>query len=356
MNRMINGEGAPSFQAAPFPQGITYQSMYQPDPAYPFLHDTALGMWQGRIICAWYNCTQGEIRGDTIIRGRWSADGGKTWTDQEIIAASPDESVHYVPVSFTDDGKDFYAFVTRMCGHDQPTGYEIFRYTGSGWESVALREDRMLINTPAYRMDDGHYLMAGRVCFSGYPHPEIPNVAVSETSDVLSPYRMIEFDGPWRQENFTLRYPETAVIIDGRDITAFVRGEGFTRRPQERPYRFTSDDYGRTWSQGELTDLPCIGSKLFGGILSNGLSYLVFSAENDRNNNRSLLALAVSRRGEDHISRRYRLLDGPHEATGLIPEWSYPCSMEYDGKLYIACTSHKSGAILMTIPLASLEA
>ena len=67
MNRMMNGEGAPSFQAAPFPQGIIYQSMYQPDPAYPFLHDTALGIWQGRIICAWYNCTQGEIRGDTII-------------------------------------------------------------------------------------------------------------------------------------------------------------------------------------------------------------------------------------------------------------------------------------------------
>lgn len=354
MNRMINGSDEYSFKDAPIPAGITYQSMYQPDPEYPFLHDTALGVWHGRMICAWYNCRGGEIVGDTIIRGRWSEDGGKTWSDQEIIAASPDESIKYVPVAFSDDGKDFYAFVTRMISWDHPVGYEIFRYNNGTWDSVAIRNDRMLINTPAYRMDNGHFLMAGRICCKDYPHPEMPNAAVSETDDITSLYHMNVFDGEWKNENFTLRYPETAVIVDGKDITAFVRGEGFTRISSDRPYRFESHDYGKSWSAGERTDLPAIGSKLYGGVLSNGFSYLVFSAENEHNNDRSRLALAISKRGEDNIYRRFRLLEGNNEETGLIPEWSYPSAVEFNGNLYISCTSHKSAAILITIPLKSL--
>ena len=343
MNQMKMADRHQSFLTAPFPEGMTCQSLYQPVEGYPFLHDTALGVWKGRIICAWYNCSEGEMQGDTLIRARWSDDEGQTWSDQEIIASSPDENLHYVPVSFASDDDDFYAFVTRMSGLDVPTGYEIFRYTSHGtWESVSVRTDPFIMNTPAYRLENGHYLMA-----------------VSETTDICSNYRLIALPEPWQTNDLRLRFPETAVIAQGNQLTAFVRGQTFCGNDNWRPYRFVSSDYGLTWSEGVQMDLPAIGSKLFGGMTGTGLSYLLFNAENhqmDQWYGRGLLAMAVSRKGEDEVERCYRLLDGPHAATGLEPEWSYPCSTEYNGHLYVACTSAKKNAILLKIPLASLEA
>ena len=357
MNRMkLNAPHNP-FLTAPFPAGMTCQSLYLSEKGYPFLHDTALGVWQGRIICAWYNCAEGEMQGDTLIRARWSEDEGKTWSRQEIIASSPDPSLYYVPVSFASDERDFFAFVTRMSGLDQPEGVEIFRYTGCAWKSEAILPLPMIVNTPAYRMANGRYLLAGRMRAPGCLHPEIPAVAVSETTDVCSDYRLIPLPGPWLQGDFRLRFPETALIADGRQVTAFVRGQTFRQGENWRPYCFTSSDDGLSWSKGTQMNLPAVGSKLFGGTTSTGLSYLLFNAENTQMNQwygRGLLAMAVSRTGTDQAERCYRLLDGPHSA-GMEPEWSYPCSVEFNGHLYVACTSAKRNAALLKIPLASLE-
>jgi len=357
LNRPISQEALP-FLSAPFPQGISYQSLYPKDAAYPFLHDTALFQHQGRMILGWYNCTEGEICGDTRIRARWSENEGNTWGEMETIASSADQNLHYVPVSFGADSKNLYAFVTRMSGWDECIGYEILKHTHTGWESIALRKEPLLFNTPAYPLVNGHFLMAGRMSGKGCVHPEIPMVAISEGKSLLSPFRPIPLPGPWLQGEFPLEFPETAVIVKGSRITAFVRGQTFQEGENWRPLRFTSEDYGNTWSPGCKTNLPAIGSKLFGGVLKNGLDYLIFSAENDRmeqSEGRELLALAILSPDHSRILRHYRLLDGKNQETGLLPEWSYPCAMEYHNHLYISCTSGKKGAILMKIPIKSLE-
>ena len=70
-------------------QGLRAQIVHRGDPEFPFLHDTMIAPLGGRLLMAWYNCSENEIVGRTIIRGRWSADSGKTWSAPEIICEDP---------------------------------------------------------------------------------------------------------------------------------------------------------------------------------------------------------------------------------------------------------------------------
>ena len=54
---------------------------------YDFLHDAAIVQHKGTLFAAWYNCPQGEMVGQSLIRGRRSQDGGRTWSGVEVIAS-----------------------------------------------------------------------------------------------------------------------------------------------------------------------------------------------------------------------------------------------------------------------------
>ncbi len=57
---------------------------------YQFLHEAAAIEFHGTVFAAWYNNREKELQGETVIRGRRSADGGKTWSDAELIAKDPE--------------------------------------------------------------------------------------------------------------------------------------------------------------------------------------------------------------------------------------------------------------------------
>ena len=63
----------------------TYEVTY-PTTLYSFLHEAAVIEYHGTLFASWYNCPQTELHGDTPIRGKRSHDGGRTWTDTEVLA------------------------------------------------------------------------------------------------------------------------------------------------------------------------------------------------------------------------------------------------------------------------------
>lgn len=84
---------------------------------YDFLHDSAIVEHQGVLFAAWYNCPRGEMVGGSLIRGRRSQDGGRTWSGVEVIASDHRrQGIMYVPVAFLSHGSTLYAFVTNMKG------------------------------------------------------------------------------------------------------------------------------------------------------------------------------------------------------------------------------------------------
>ena len=58
------------------PTGMKATIVHKADAAFPFLHDTMVVPLLGKIFMAWYNCSEAEIVGRTVIRGCWSDDGG----------------------------------------------------------------------------------------------------------------------------------------------------------------------------------------------------------------------------------------------------------------------------------------
>lgn len=80
------------FSAPPASQrvrGLRARIVHRSGPEFPFLHDTMIAPLGGRLLMAWYNCSENEIVGRTIIRGRWSADSAGPGPPQRSSARTP---------------------------------------------------------------------------------------------------------------------------------------------------------------------------------------------------------------------------------------------------------------------------
>lgn len=320
------------------------------DAEFPFLHDTMVVPLAGRLLLAWYHCSEDEIQGRTVIRGRWSSDGGESWSEPELIAEDPSGRLHMVPVTFSEYGGEIWAYVTEMTGHDRPTGYRCVRYHGGAWETVCRRDDLVLFNTLPQTLGNGEWIVGGRAAYAPGAHPEIPVVAVSRPQSPAD-WRVVRLPGPWDRGTFPLRYPETALWADGNRISAFVRNDAGPAQVYE------SEDFGRTWSGPTDCGFPIAPAKLCAGSLPDGRRYLIFNARTDAND-RSHLVMAIRRRGADGFERVLTLVRGEDRSINAGPYWHYPCACVFGDTLYVSCTSSGEGvarhAALLRVPLDEL--
>lgn len=317
---------------------------------YGFLHDSAIIAHKGILFAAWYNCPKGEIVGESLIRGRRSSDGGETWSDVEVIAADRDgKGVFYVPVQFLSTGDDLFAYVSTMTGHDLVVSCEVFKLGASGalsdWVPCGTIAPLFLPNAPPMRAADGTFLMAGRCAARAGELPTIPAVARSKVP--LGDWEVVRLQPEGvLPDGQSLKYPETTLIVEGADVTAFVRNDhGFA-------LVFLSTDGGRTWRGPFEQNMPLGAAKMCSGILSTGQRYIVFNTPSD--GYRDLLTIAVSGPGERKFSAVWKVAQGYSDALGCGPEWSYPAAVEQDGMLSIVYTSEKRHCVMASIPVESL--
>ncbi len=335
-----------------FPPGIEHSVVHRSgNDGYVFLHDSAIVTHKGTLFVAWYNCPEGEIVGESLIRGRRSVDGGRTWSNVEVIAADHDnQGVFYVPVQFLSTGEDLYAYVSTMTGHDRVISCESFKLGGSGalsdWVPCGTVAPLFLPNATPVKTADGQYLMAGRCAARLGELPTVPAVARSRTP--VGEWEVVRLlpEGVL-PDGRVLKYPESTLIVDGTDITALVRNDhGFA-------LVFLSHDSGRTWCGPFAQDMPLGAAKMCSGILSTGQRYIVFNTPSD--GYRDLLTIAVSRPGEREFSSVWKVAHGYSPELGCGPEWSYPCAVEHNGTLFVVRTSEKRHCVMARIPVASLR-
>ena len=176
-------------------KGLRAQIVHRADQEFPFLHDTMIVPLGGRLLMAWYNCSENEIVGRTIIRGRWSADHGQTWSEPEIICEDVRPEHHMVPVTFTEENGEIWAYVTRMSSHDRPTGYVCVQYDHGQWKLRQEREELVLINTLPQETD-GEWIAGGRMAAKPGELPLIP-VVVRAPKQSPAPWKIVALPGPW---------------------------------------------------------------------------------------------------------------------------------------------------------------
>lgn len=357
--------------APPVPDGIRRTVLARPTDALPFLHDTAIAaLSDGSLLAAWYTCTQGEIEGETSIRGcripGEQREMQPLQPHQEILVEGTD--FHYVPVSLlpTEDGT--YAFVTKMTDHDLPVGYCVLKETPYGWKRLADWQEPVLINTNPIPLGKDHWLAAGRLRPGGERYPVIPVVLLLSAAD-LSPRTPPEKRGHWKvipivtPETPAMACPETTVLLEAHPDGMYTI-TALSRASEGRPHIHTAcfadpaelSDLG-IWHCGGPADLPIAPVKMYSGTLPDGIQYLIYSQQTEADD-RSRLRIALRREGNPYFTAVYSLGDGYDPVLGAGPFWHYPCAAVVGDNLYITCTANgpdnRRSAVLMTVPLSSL--
>lgn len=287
----------PSNAELRFPKGAESVVVHRADDEYRFLHDSTIAIHDGTLCVAWYNCPEGEIVGESVIRGRTSGDGGRTWSEPEMIARDAEgRGVMYVPAALHSDGDTLRAFVSTMTAHDVVTGCEIFTRGAAGWSQTGPLGAPFVPNASPVAVPEG-YLMAGRVAEEVGGKPLTPAVALAE--DLDGPWEIVALPTGGRE----LKYPETAVIAERPEVTAFIRDDaGFA-------LVCLSDDGGATWRGPFRQDMRLGAAKMCAGVLSTGQRYVVFNTPGK--GYRDLLTLAVTAPGEGRFRAIWKLRDGP---------------------------------------------
>lgn len=319
----------------------------------PFLHDLAITAVNGRLYIAWYNSTNAEICGSSLIRGRWSDDWGETWSEPfTTVGEIGDAEEHFVPVNLFGVNGKLMATITEMEGKNMTTVLDLFELdkdTGKGTFLSHISEG-FICNTAPVKMENGNWISPGWMP-KKEGTPAFPVALISRKDALEKEWRYIFLYDPLRPDAVSIRCAETTLLVTGPKVLAFVRND-------EGPsYIFESKDYGESWSGPFRNPMSVGNSKLFAGELSNGKKYLIYN-EDRGYFQRTLLVIAVADAGSDRYGRVYKILEDECEELGRGSIWFYPCAFEAEGYLYVACTLQEAddirSAIVTKIPVESL--
>ena len=322
---------------------------------FTFLLGAAIAEHKGILYTGWGNSVVDENDTGSIMAGRRSSDGGRTWSGFEIIAPNPhgpDAHSHGVFLSY---GDALWAFAPRAEYGDvkgfpnlRMEAFILNEQTGQ-WESRGIVAGNQFwpMQEPL-RMANGDFVMAG--CITGRWPNAYAAVAISHADDLLG-WDIVRIPSPEG-----LKYwGETTVLVDGNEITAIIRYGG----GESLALVSVSEDYGRTWSEIGKSNFPMVPSKPYAGALSTGQRYLISNTPSK--GHRSTLTVVVTRPGERTFSRIWKIRHGPSpeprfKGLGHTQQWAYPYAIEYDGNLYVVYASTKENCELSIIPVRSLKA
>jgi len=341
-----------------FPAGIRHIPVERSNDNYKFLHDPAIVYHKGALIAAWYNCPSEEIADESRIRARRSYDEGKTWSAVEIIAADKEKKgIYYVPVQMLSVNDALYAFIGKMSGHDRIINTTTYKYNDvkKNWQELRETGDLFLPNCTPVKLENGNWLMPGRVASAPGKLPLIPAVLLSLGDSIEKKWRLVKLPGEYKED----QYPETTIIAKGKTVYAFTRADGVAYKPDV----FISNDYGETWIKVKSHDFNAVSSKLYAGTLKDGRGYIVFNYVPsgklvDDIEDRKVLAIAISKDGSNPFS--FSAIYKIQASGGGNPVLShYPCVLEHDGNLYIVYTANFAGenkrqCELAIVPVKSL--
>lgn len=300
-----------------------------------FLHGVAVEEFEGRLaVCFAFN--EGDENSVTErLMVCWSPDGGHSWTRPERIG---------VPASHADShsvflvrGGELWCFGPRFYGlgappltakgrqaiHFRDLRMQAWRYAQGEWQEMGVvGGDFWPLGRPEL-MEDGNYLIPG--CDEYW----MGAVAVSQGQD-LTRWEIVKLDTGG--EVFT----EAGAWIQGRKVLAVLRNQSVPTQGRYHAAVALSEDFGRSFSQCQLSNLPMATTKPFCGRLSDGRPYLVFNQSVEgAPHDRSRMILGVGEPGEMAIRRAW-LLDEGAEYQGRRLGLSYPYARQAGGTLYVA--------------------
>ncbi len=324
---------------------------------YNWLHGVALAFHNDRLFSSFGHNTGSENTASEVANGNFSLDLGKTWGPLFEIDAGADEGLAVSHGVFLNHDGKLWAFQGAFTGRMRDVHTRAYQFddeTGQWKSHGVVAKDGFWPMQEPQKMADGNWIMAGISVTDGYGGPNDPAaVAVSENVN-FTKWTVVRVPKPDTLD----MWGESTVLVDGPEILLISR--------YRKPVALTSisRDYGRTWTPIRESRLPMAASKPYAGTLSSGQRYLVCSTTADSGNRRWPLTIAVTRPGEKHFSRVFRIRDAAHDGPGESHEkaaLAYPYAIEHEGRLYVAYSNsggrggNRNSAELAIIPINSLS-
>ncbi|MFV2069528.1 MAG: exo-alpha-sialidase [Pirellulales bacterium] len=330
-----------------FVAGVQHQTIHQArTDGYKFLHGAAIVHHKRVLYANWANSPMHENGPHETLQGRRSTDGGKTWSDIEVIGPGfKGADRHSHGVLFVHKGE-----LWTICAR--------FGLGASGRHFPGLQAEAFVLNTQTDRWESRGVVMKncwpcdepvrmpnGNFITGGQDKDGLPVVAISRGDDLTKwDSILIPFD-PRLKPSFA----ETTVWAEGKHVIAVIRGGSGVA------WVSISDDYGRTWSKAGPSNLPMPRAKAYLGKLSTGQLYLLSNLKN-----RDTLVISVGKPGEPTLSKMWRIRhgkSGPPRFAGKAKgkQWSYPYGYEHNGKLFVVYSIGKEDCGLSVLPIESLK-
>ena len=168
-------------------------------------------------------------------------------------------------------------------------------------------------------------ISAGGDCSAGGVHPAA--VAISRGDDFTT-WDLVVIPVA---EDLGAVWGESTLITQGRRITNIARYGA-----KALALVAASDDYGRTWTPSQSSNLPMTTSKPYAGRLSSGEPYLICTTAMDSGSKRTPLTIALGPPGASTFSRVLVIRRSEHDGeveSHPGAQLSYPYAIELDGQL-----------------------
>jgi len=335
---------------------------YEPEvDGYSFLHGVALCWHKGRLYSSFGHNKGAENTGTEEARGRYSDDGGATWSD--VFTISPGDGSlavsHGVFLSRNGTLWSFNGAFTNDFRQTHTRAFILDESTGEWMPQGVVVADGFWPMQEPLKMADGNWIMSGMRADKGLPVTgDLPAVAISHGDDLTQWDLIVIPCDP--SVSVSSVWGESTVIVEGSNVCNVSRWGG-----SAYALASFSSDYGRTWIPARASNMPMTTSKPYTGMLSTGQRYLICTTTADSGRSRYPLTIAVSEPGETTFSRvfliRHALFpDGPGESAATAA-LSYPYAVEKDGWLYVGYSNNGSrngnvnSAEMAIIPVASLN-
>jgi hypothetical protein len=328
----------------------------RPNDGYTFLHGVGLAWHQGELYASIGHNRGAENTVTEEAQYRVSRDDGKTWGPLRIIDAGEEEDLavsHGVFLACRGTLWAFHGAFYNKMEQIHTRAYTLDEETGS-WKKhgPVVGEGFWATNQPV-KMADGNWIMPGGLFGPYSSNGTFPAAVAISHGDNLLQWDLVKIQvGAGIQR----MWGESSIIVDGNQVLNIARFGG-----KAIALAAISEDYGRTWTPSQISNLPMATSKPAAGVLSTGQRYLVCTTVRDNGGRRTPLTIAVSRPGEEHFSKVFAIRrslhpDRPGESAEQL-SLAYPCAVEHAGKLYVGYSNNGgrrgnlNSAELAVIPL-----
>lgn len=301
-----------------------------PDTHFKFLHEAAIIEYHGVLYASWYHCHDKELQGYTPICGKRSYDGGKTWSDLEIICENESGKILYCPPVYGISEDRLYMLVNQMVAPDHIHSLDLYLLNTetSKFELLWSKPIPFKLNTNVVTLPNGKLMLPGRIAELD-SFPNTPAVLISDSGKIDAQWRLVKIaDNGNLPCDTELVHPEISVICTEDTLYMFCRND-----KRKVPLVYISKDDGETWSDACTHDIPYVSSKIYCGTLLDGRHYMICNTDKL---NRSRLSIYFTDDKQMKLSKQLILFD-----TEDYPGWGamhYPAACEYQGYLYIIAT------------------